>query len=237
MTLTAQQTKADKELFWLFEVELTYRIEGKSWTHVLVDYTNCWWMDHAAEGGPSRVFQMLRSTHHITDFGAARASIADCHANASSWFYDAGTGRLYVHMSGHDAPDTASKYYLRSHFWKYFSTHQYEDPNEIVFNGVWVEPRFGNVPAELTQEVNDFSRVGIKETWGSIQIANGDGKYDAALAAYIWHMCRFNLKVGARGDAYGDLVTVNRGRTGSVKWNDNHIELGLEDQLRAEDDY
>ena len=237
MTLAVEQAKAEKSLFWLFEVELTYRIEGATWTQASSPNTNAWWMDHSSEREPSRVFQMLRSTHVITEFDE-EVSIADCHANAGSWFYDASTGRLYVHMSGSDAPDTASKYYLKSNFWLYFSTHQFAAPDTLYDpGGFLVEPRFSNAPAEVSQEINDFSEVGLKETWGSVVIANGDGRYDTALTAYVWHGCRYNFKVGAKGDAYADLITINRGRTGSVGWNDNTIELRLEDQLQAEDDY
>jgi hypothetical protein len=236
MTLAAEQAKNEKRLFWLLEVELTYRIEGKTWTQDDAPNTSCWYMAHGTEGNPSRVFQLLRSTHAVTDYGAAKGSLAACQAAASSWFYDSATGRLHVHMSAGDAPDTASKYYLRSHFWKTFSTHQYEAPDTIYDSaGMFVEPRLGKTPSELTQEVNDFTEVGLRETWGSVEIANGDGKYDAALTTYIWHMCRFLLKVGAKGDPYANLVVINRGRTGSVGWDDNTISLGFEDSVRAED--
>lgn len=235
MTLAVEQAKAEKQLFWLLELELTYRIEGKSWTQAAAPNTNCWWMDHSTEGEPSRVLQLLRSTHAVTELGE-EASIADAHASAGSWFYDSATGRLYVHMSGSDAPDTASKYYLRSHFWRYFSTHQYDAPDTLFDPaGRFIEPRLGGTPAELSQEVNDFSEVGVKESWGSIEINNPDAVYDVALVTYIWQMCRFILKVGSPGDAYGDLVTIHRGRTGGYIWNDNLIKLGIEDSLLAED--
>lgn len=237
MTLAVEQAKAEKQLFWLLELELTYRIEGKSWTQAAAPNTNCWWMDHSTEGEPSRVLQLLRSTHAVTTLGE-EASVADTHASAGSWFYDSATGRLYVHMSGSDAPGTASKYYLRSHFWRYFSTHQYDAPDTLFDPaGRFIEPRLGEAPAALSQEVNDFSEVGVKESWGSIKLANGDAKYDVALATYVWHMCRFILKVGSPGDAYANLTVIHRGRTGSVGWDDNFIEVRLEDQLRAEDDY
>jgi len=238
MTLAAEQPKAEKNLYWLLEVEGTYRIEGKTWTQATSPNTACWWMDHSAERIPSRVFQMLRSTHVITDFGTIKGSIEDCQAAASSFFYDAAAGRLYVHMSGGDAPDTAAKYYLRSHFWVTFTTHQYKAPYTILdVNGFPAEPRFCNAPAALTQEINDFSVVGMKEAWGSIIISNGDAKYDAWLGdgLHLWDMCRFNLKVGAKGDAYAALITVLRGRTGSTGWNDENFEFRIEDQLRAED--
>ena len=234
MTLAVEQAKAEKNLFWLLELELTYRIEGKTWTQAAAPNTSAWYMDHAAEGEPSRVYQLLRSTHAVSSF-TERATLALCHANASSWYYDAATGRLYVHMSGSDTPATSGKYYLRSHFWRYYSTHQYQSPNEIVIGGARVEPRLGKVPAQLTQEVNDFSEAGIRETWGIMKLINGDGGLDAALLAYVWHGCPFRLKVGARGDAYANLVAIHRGRTGSWAWTMNEVTLSFEDPMRAED--
>lgn len=233
MTLAVEQVDAVKNLYWLLELELTYRIEGKSWTQDGT-YTNCWWIDHATEGEPSRVYQLLRSTHAISTF-TERASLTLCNSNASSWYYDSATGRLYVHMSGSDSPATTSKYYLRSHFWKYFTTRQYPSPNAIVVNGVWAEPRLGKVPAELTQEVNDFSEVGVREAWGIVKILNGDGRYDAALSTYIWQGCPFRLKIGAPGDVYANLVTIHRGRTGGVDWTDNELSLHFEDPLKYEE--
>jgi hypothetical protein len=235
MTLAAEQPKAEKNLFWLFEVELRYRIEGKSWTQDDAPNTACWWMAHSTEGEPSRVLQLLRSTGVITTL-TERATLVLCQANASSWFYDTATGYLHVHMSGGDAPDTASKYYLKSYFWKAFPTHQYEMPNTVYdANGAYVEARLGQMATGVTQEVNDFDEVGIRQTWDSIRIANADGKYDAALVTYIWHLCKCILKIGAPGDAYANLVTINRGRTGSIDWDDQEISIDIEDPLLAEE--
>lgn len=235
MTLAAEQAKAAKRLVWLLELELTYRIEGKTWTQASSPNTNAWWMDHSTEDEPSRVFQLLRPTHVISELDE-EASAADCHANAGSWYYDSSNGRLYVHMSGSDAPDTSGKYYLRSHFWKRFSTVQYPDPYTLYGpDGLYIEPRLGAVPGELAQEVNDFTEVGVRETWGGVEIMNPDGRYDAALTTYIWQMCRFILKVGARGDAYANLTTIHRGRTGGYKWDDESIHLAIEDPVLAED--
>lgn len=234
MTLAAEQAKAEKRLFWLLELELTYRIEGKTWTQAAAPNTNAWYMDHLAEGEPSRVYQLLRSTHAVTQLDE-ETSVANCHGNASSWYYDPANGRLYVHMSGSDTPTTSGKYYLRSHFWRYFSTHQYPSPNELVIGGARVQPRLGKVPGQLTQEVNDFSEAGIRETWGVMKLTNADGGLDAALLAYVWNGCPFRLKVGARGDSYANLVTIHRGRTGSWAWDDREITLSFEDPMRAED--
>jgi hypothetical protein len=236
MTLAAEQAKAAKALVWLFEVELTYRIEGKTWTQADAPNTACWYMAHGTEGSPSRVYQLLRSTGVITSFGAAQANLAACQAAASSWFYDSSNGRLYVHMSGGDAPDTASKYYLRSHFWKRFVTTQYPMPDTIFdADGKFIEPRLVVAIPEYTQEVNDFTEVGIRETWSSVRITNADGAYDAALATYIWHMCRFYLKCGAKGDAIAAYTTIVRGRTGAIGWTEEEIEIRTEDQIKAED--
>ncbi len=42
MTLAVEQPKSAKELFWLFEIELIYRIEGKAWTQDDAPNTACW---------------------------------------------------------------------------------------------------------------------------------------------------------------------------------------------------
>lgn len=234
MTLAAEQPKADKSLVWLFELELRYRIETKSWTQDGT-YTNCWWMDHATEGEPSQVRQLLRSTSAVSTY-TERATLTLCNSNASSWYYDPATGYLYVHTSGSDTPATANKYYLASSFWRRFVTAQYESPDTIVdADGLFIAPRLRIAIPEYTQEVNEFQEVGIRETWSAVNLANGDGLYDADLDKYIWHMCLFYLKVGAPGDAISSFTTICRGRTGSIDWDDNEVEIRTEDQIRAED--
>ena len=228
MSLAAEQEKNGKQLLWVFEVELAYRIEGKTWTQDDAPNTACWYMDHSTEGTPSRVRQMLRSTGVVTDYGAAKASLAACQAAVSSWWYDSATGRLHVHASGGDTPATASKYYMTSHFWKYFSTHEYPEPDTLYDPaGNRIEPRLGQMATGITQEVNDFSEVGCRETWDSITLANSDGKLDLLPVTYIVHYCACLLKIGAVGDAYASLVTINRGRTGSWIWDDAQWEVSI----------
>ncbi len=235
MTLAVEQAKAEKALVWLFEAELVYRIEGKAWTQADAPNTACWWMAHLTEGEPSRVYQLLRSTHVIGQF-TERATLALCQSNASSWYYDASNGRLYVHMSDGDSPATASKYYLRSHFWERAVTHQYPMPDTIYDPaGRFIKPRLIIRIPEYSQEVNDFQKAGDRETWSSVLLENGDGYYDAKTAAYVWTMCLFYLKAGARGDAIANYTTVIRGRTGSLGWRDQELEVRTEDQIKAED--
>lgn len=235
MTLAAEQEKVEKRLVWLLEIELGYRIEAKTWTQADAPNTACWYMDHAAEGEPSRVRQLLRSSHAITTY-TEKASVAECQATASTWFYDSSNGRLYLHASAGDAPDTASKYYLMSHFWHRVCSHQYESPNTVVdAAGLFIEPRLGKTPADVTLEINEFTEVGLRQSWGSVKIANADGKYDSWLPRYIWHMCLFYLKVGGVGDAYANYTIVHRGRTGSIFWTDDELEVGIEDSAMAEE--
>jgi hypothetical protein len=235
LTLAAEQVKSEKALVWLFEVELLYRIETKTWTQAIAPNTACWYMDHAAEGKPSRVRQLLRSTHAIAAY-TEKATLADCQAAASSWYYDAATGRLYVHTSGGDSPATAGKYYVSSHFWRRWVTDQFEAPNTIYdSDGRFIQPRLRVQVPSYSVEVNEFTEAGISESWSSLKIANPDGVYDAELAAYVWQMRRCYLKCGARGDAIASYTTVVRALTGSIGWTDDEIEIRTEDQLLAED--
>jgi len=243
MTLAAEQAVAEKALIWLYQQELCYRIEGASWTHDGT-YANCWRMDHLLEGSPSRVRQLLRSSHAISEY-TERASATLCNANPSSWYYDTASGQLYLHTSGSDSPATASKYYISSHFWRSWVTHQFPMPDTIYGeDGRFIEPRLIVAIPEYNQEVNDFTRVGVVQTWSSIQLNNADGEMDASFKAvdesfrahaYIWNMCPCYLKVGSKGDAIGDFSIIARGRTGSVGWTDQAIEIRTEDQLRNEE--
>jgi hypothetical protein len=93
--------------------------------------------------------------------------------------------------------------------------------------GFFIEPRLGQMATGITQEVNDFTEVGCRETWDSITLANPDGKYDLLPVTYIVHNCACILKIGAVGDAYANLVTINRGRTGNWDWDDAGWTVGI----------
>jgi hypothetical protein len=233
MTLAAEQGKAEKDLFWLLEIELGHRIEGDTWTQDSAPNTACWWMDHAAEGEPSRVRVIKNSTHGLSPY-SKQTSLANCQANASSWFYDSATGRLHLHTDAGATP--GSGYLVCSHFWRRFIDSQHEAPDEFDVEGIPPDPRLdeSSIP-DVGLEIADFSEGGVRETWGEIKLLNADGGLDAALGLYIWQFCVFLLKCGAVGDAYADLEKAYRGRTGSFTWEEDAVTLDFEDQLRAED--
>lgn len=239
MPFADQLKKAAKRLAWLFEVEVAKRIDNLAWTNV--PGTDAYYIT-PAEGEPSRIREIDGVLHAVTEY-AEQASLAACESTAGSWFFDSATGRLYIHAteigagSGAVSGDpSAGDYYIAAFFWKLYCDGQFPAPNELIFNGKWYDPRLerDSIP-DLSMELARFHEGGVRQTWGDIRLTNGDGALDQEIVNYIWENKIFLLKVGSPGDSYAQFVTVSRGRTGSISWNESEITIGIEDPLRAED--
>jgi hypothetical protein len=195
------------------------------------------------EGKPSRVREIDRgvtvasgvSTAHVVTEYAEAVDLAACDATPGSWFFDPATGDLYVHTTLGSAPRSGD-FYIAMYFWKRYCDGQYPAPNELVFGGVWYDPRLkkDSIP-DLSMEIAGFNEGGVRQTWGEMALENADGALDQEIADYIWENKIFVLKVGVPGDPYAEFVTVSRGRTGSITWDDKEIKIGVEDPLKAED--
>ncbi len=232
MTLAAEQAKAVKNLVYLFEVEVGHRIDADSWTQCAGPNTAVWWISHLAEGEPSRVRECVRATHVISTY-AEVASIVACQATAKTWFYDSADGKLYIHTTGGDAPNGSGVYYIAAHFWERFCDRQPDSPNTIVYNGAWYLPYLAaDSLGDITLEAAPFSAGGIAQSFGSVKLINADGYFDQRLADYIYSAAQATLKVGAPGDTYAQFVTLWKGWTGNVGWDDERVELGIEDERR-----
>ncbi|MBE3109703.1 MAG: hypothetical protein IMZ46_04170 [Acidobacteria bacterium] len=239
MTLANELKRAAKKLAWLLEIEVGKRIDDLFWAPISgaeVYYTT------PADGCPSRIREIDRISHLVTEYDE-KFHQDDCEATPGSWYFDFATGILYVHAtecgsgSAFGAVSPASgQYYVCAYYWKRFCDGQYPEPDELVFNGVWYDPRLkrDSLP-DFSMELAGFDQGGVRQTWGEMKLANADGALDQDIVDYIWENKVFVLKIGSPGDAYASFVTVSRGRTGSIGWDDREITVGVEDPLKAED--
>jgi hypothetical protein len=233
MTFQNELGKAGKRLAWLLEIEVVKRIDDLSWT--VVGGTAAYWTA-AAPGKPGRVREMDLVTKSIAEY-TEEVSQGDCESTPGSWYFDSATGRLYLHSTGTGGASPASgDFYIAAYYWKRYCDGQYPAPNELVFNGIWYDPRLkrDSIP-DLSMEVPGFDEGGIRQTWGQMALANGDGALDQEIVDYIWENKTFVLKIGVPGEAYGSFIVVSRGRTGSVSWNDDEVMIGIEDPMRGEE--
>lgn len=240
MTYAAQLGKAAKDLVWRLRIEVAKRLDNLVWTAAGSDT----YYITPSEGEPSRVRGIDRMLHAVTEYSEA-ANLAGCQATPASWFFDTATGRLYIHAtevgsgsgsgSGAVIPSSGD-YYVAGYFWKRFCDGQRAAPNELVFSGKWYDPRLkrDSIP-DLSMEISGFHEGGVRQTWGEMRLANGDGALDEEIVDYIWENKVFILDVGQPGDTDAQFVTVSRGRTGSISWDENEITIGIEDPLKAED--
>jgi len=208
------------DLVFLIEIEPARRLDTESWTQDGT-YTNCYYLSHP-EGKPSRVQE------NGTDY-TERASLSDCDSNASSWYYDSSSNRLYVHTSGSDDPGGGS-YIIASYWWEYYTNKQYVHPDEIVFNGKFYLPFLddASIP-EINLAISDFSEGGIQKSIGPIRLINADGYFDQRLHDYIYMAKKILIKIGKKGASYNDYITLWNGWTGNITWMDLYIEIAVED--------
>lgn len=240
MPLSDAVKKARKDLIWLLEIEVAQRIDDKAWTSA---GSGTYYIVPAARK-PSRIREIDRTVHELIEY-SEEASLANCQATPASWFFDSATGRLYVHATdvgsgsgsggGADIPSSGD-YYIAAYFWKLFCDGLRPAPNEVVYNGRPYDARLKaeSIP-EFSMEVSNFLEAGVRQAWGDLKLANGDGGLDQDLVDYIWENKVFVLKVGEPGDTYAQFSTVSRGRTGSTTWDEDEITVGIEDPLQAED--
>lgn len=203
-------------------------------TVAILDTTTYYLDIGLAKGHPTRIRGIDRSTGAVVDLDE-KASAFEVEWTVSSWYFDDATGLVYLHLPDESDPG-AGNYYLAFYFWRRFCDGQYPEPDEVVFNGVWYEPRLkrDSIP-DFTQEISGFEEGGVRQAWGPLKLENADGLLDEEFVDYVWESKIYQLKVGARGGAYADFRTVSRGRTGSITWEDAEVTINAEDPLKAED--
>lgn len=227
MTLAAQQAKNEKELIYRFRIEVGHRIDTDTWVQADAPNTDCYSIAHA-EGKPSKVREYLKASDTIAEY-TERASLALCQANASSWFFDTATNALYVHTSSGAAPDSGD-FLVESHFWEAFCDRQLSAPYEITYDGKWCPAILDHdsIP-DVSLEVTPFSDGGIKQSFGSIALFNGDKYFDSRLADYIYEAAQAILEVGSPGDADAAYTTIWWGWTGQTEYDDETVIINFED--------
>lgn len=214
MAFTDHLADANWDKVYLLEIEVGHSIADDVWTQ---DGGNpSWWILHP-EGEPSKV----------EEDGVAyteRANLADCNTNPSSWFWDSGNERLYVHTSGSDDPGGAS-YIILAFIWEY-----YANDSPVNFNGNYYLPYINDEDVhDIKLEVFGYQKGGVIQSFGTIRMLNADGYFDTRLSDYVYEAKSLVWKVGKKGDGYGDFITLWIGWTGSNRLNDEWIEIDVED--------
>lgn len=233
MTLAAEQGKAAKTLDYLLEIELGHRIDTDTWVDEGGDVFS---IPHP-EGEPSRVRECVPATHVITEYVQVFDN-SSCQAAASSWYYDdTPPGTLYVHTSTGGDPggvgSLGSDFYVCAYFWERLCNGQREGSRALCFNDCWYLPYLdeSSIP-DVSLEVSMFSEGGVRQSFGTISLLNGDGYFDSRVADYIYSGKAAVLKVGAPDDTYAQFITVWRGWTSNLTWSDDRLDVDTEDERK-----
>jgi hypothetical protein len=225
MTFDPSATKQD--LVWIAEIEPARRLEAAAWTIVASSLGTCFYVSHP-EGEPSRVQELLRSSGVKTPY-VEKVSVAECQANASSWYWDAANSRLYVHASNGASPSTSGMFLINSYFWERIADRV------IELGGHPYKPLLdpSSVP-ELTFEATQFSTGGITQTFGPLKALN-DGYWDRRLADYVYEGKRIVEKFGKPTDLYSAFIKYFDGYTGGNEWTEGAVVFQTEDPRRFQE--
>jgi len=203
------------EKVFVLLIEIGHRIDTDVWTQNV----DAWWIDHSAEGKPTKVEEDELAITTITEY-TEQADLAGCEANPQSWFYDSATGRLYVHTTNSDDPGSGD-YLLQSYFYERIA-----DKSPVIYDGKYFLPYLNarNLPSSV-MAVSGYHEGIQKPSLGSIVLINNDGYFDARLSNYIYEAKRIILRYGDLGAAWGDLQIIINGWTGNIRWTDEEIEI------------
>ena len=199
----------------LLDIEIGRRLDLETWTQAEHPNLSVWYIAHA-EGEPSKVEQ------NGVEMTAA-GSIAEVEATESSWYFDASTARLYIHVTGDGEPVDGSPY-LQSYHWSRHANEVFE------FMGHSYRPDLDvSAMPDVSAETGEYHEGNTAQSFGSIVLLNGDGFYDALFDTYIWEARRFIIRVGERDKGDANFEIVVDGWTGSIDWTDERIDIGTED--------
>lgn len=122
----------DKERIFLIEAKVAKEVQGLSWT---ATGSGSYWCSFSW-GEVLVVSELLNSSGAVTVYSEV-GSIANCDSTTSSFYYDHTNGRLYVHPSGDDSPDTSSKYTILAYICIGFSNEDvvYSREEEALLDG------------------------------------------------------------------------------------------------------
>ena len=215
-------TNEQKKLVVLIEIEKSHRIDVDTWTQDPT-YTNCWWISHTnvkanieREGKPNRAEE---NGEEYTE----QASLADCNANVSSWWWDATNKRLYVHTSGSNNPGIGT-YIILSFIWMRFATEPY------VFGDKMYLPRVKEDSiSDVSYSTSGYHEGGTQQTFSAISFINTDGFFDEEFSDYIWEAKKLIGRVGEDNAAEEDFVIFMNQWTGDLEWSDGEVILGIKD--------
>jgi hypothetical protein len=226
--LTVNPADTELELVWIVEIEPARRLEEAAWVQAPDPNLACYWISHP-EGKPPRVRECLKSTGIIVTYTPDVADLAACQATVSSWYWDATNSRLYVHTSTGADPG-GGLFLVNSYFWERLANR------DIVLDGHSYKPLLGKgAISDMTFEVKAFCKGGMTESFGNLTVLNGNGYWDARLAAYVYEGKKVLVKYGKPTDLYADFKKTFEGYTGNTTSTDRSAVLASEDPAKFQE--
>ena len=221
----------DVEKLVVFEARVAKELEFDTWT---ATGSGSYWVtfDPAARGEVVAV--NVNGTAYVR-----AASVVACDGTTSSFYPDLAAGRLYIHMAAGDSPANktggAYDYCVLAYFWIGIVNAQPEDapvfftPQDATKPIQYLPYLASSSIPQITQTIGDYYSGTIQIQFGSIKF-NNDGWFYTAFADWIWDNKICYLKVGVKGSAYSDLVTIFPGKMRNRIVGDDDVEIDVTDR-------
>ncbi|MDF1592585.1 MAG: hypothetical protein P1P89_13805 [Desulfobacterales bacterium] len=133
----------------------------------------------------------------------AQASTGDVESNPGSYWHDTANGKVYVHPTGSDNPES---HMMLGYFWMYLAT------KGIALNGHYYEPYISSkgIPA-LRHRAKDIFWGSEVITSGDLVLINNNGFFDQIFRKFIWSSKKIILKFGGDSLPYSEYNTIFTG--------------------------
>jgi len=189
-------------------------------------------------------FSEISSIREIKENGssyAAKSSIAEVEATASSYYVDYNNKQLYVHTSTGESPSTQVsseyKFCILMFFWMGLASGLREDgesafPIQGNSSNVFYQPIIKE-PPELTLAVGEYHSGAMRADMGELKLVPSQWLL-LALKKWIFEGKEIIVKVAKPGDSYSSLQIVSRGYIKNISKKEDGISLEIEDRRNIE---
>lgn len=164
------------------------------------------------------------------------ADLAEVQTTPDRWFWDPAIplsdSRLYLNLGGDDPAD----FTVLSYKWEIYSTHPgvvFTDSACPFIGRPWDGRIIEKNLPEVTYGITGFHEGGIRQNFGQIKLANGDGYFDSRLSTYVYEGKYMRIGAGVKGEDYSTFIFPWDGWSGNIGWSDHFIEIDPVDFRRA----
>jgi hypothetical protein len=214
----------------LAELQGAEQTAGDGWTSEAPTYSNTHSItlsNFIGTGGDAVYRRMDGVRENVTDY-TERASAALVDANASSWYYDEATTKMYVRTSSGSDPDLFTSILV------FFSLFTATTAKDFAGGELWEPMLVGALPVVRLEAENILFGIKIVDE-GSLDLQNAHSFWDTTSQNYIWKNKKVTFYLGGGTLALTDYEKIAVMRIEDVAVGDTMAVFRLKHMLTALD--